>query len=121
MLGDKIYTLRKNKKISQEEFAEVLNTSRQAVSKWERNESKPDIDKLVIIAKIFNVSIDYLLSYEISYSDVEAFINELDYCSSNNILKVEVDEVRLWCSKYINNFKLHTYSAQYIMILYFLK
>lgn len=119
MLGDKIYTLRKNKKISQEEFAEVLNTSRQAVSKWERNESKPDIDKLVIIAKIFNVSIDYLLSYEISYSDVEAFINELDYCSSNNILKVEVDEVRLWCSKYINNFKLHTYSAQYIMILYF--
>ena len=36
MLGEKIYTLRKNKNISQEEFANILNTSRQAVSKWER-------------------------------------------------------------------------------------
>ena len=47
MLGEKIYSLRKNRKISQEEFAEILNTSRQNISKWERNESKPDIDKLI--------------------------------------------------------------------------
>jgi transcriptional regulator with XRE-family HTH domain len=53
MLGEKIYSLRKNRKISQEEFAEILNTSRQNISKWERNESKPDIDKLIIIARLF--------------------------------------------------------------------
>ena len=64
MLGDKIFTLRKNKNISQEEIAEILNTSRQAVSKWERNESKPDLDKLILMAKLFNVSIDYLLGRE---------------------------------------------------------
>ena len=76
MLGDKIYLLRKNRNISQEEFAEILNTSRQAVSKWERNESKPDIDKLISIAKVFNVSIDYLLSYEISFSNIDEFIDK---------------------------------------------
>ena len=70
MLGEKLYALRRSKNISQEEFANVLNTSRQAISKWERNESKPDVDKLIKIAKLFNVSIDYLLSYEINYSDV---------------------------------------------------
>ena len=77
MLGEKIYSLRKNRKISQEEFAEILNTSRQNISKWERNESKPDIDKLIIIARLFNVSIDYLLSYEINFSNVDIFLNKL--------------------------------------------
>lgn len=46
MLNYKIFELRKEKNISQEELAKILNTSRQAVSKWERGESYPDIDKL---------------------------------------------------------------------------
>ena len=116
MLGEKIYTLRKNKNISQEEFANILNTSRQAVSKWERNESKPDIDKLISIAKLFNVSIDYLLSYEINYSNVDAFINELEDCYLNNNLTININDIRLWCSKYTNNFKLHVYSADYLFV-----
>ena len=78
MLGDKIYSLRKNRKISQEEFAEILKTSRQAVSKWERNESKPDIEKLIIIAKLFNISIDYLLSFEINYSNINDILKKLE-------------------------------------------
>ena len=116
MLGEKIYNLRKNKNISQEEFANILNTSRQAVSKWERNESKPDIDKLISIAKLFNVSIDYLLSYEINYSNVDAFINELEDCYLNNNLTININEIILWCSKYTNNFKLHVYSADYLFV-----
>lgn len=118
MLGDKIYSLRKNKKISQEEFAEIVNTSRQAVSKWERNESKPDIDKLIIIAKLFNVSVDFLLNYEINYSDVDTFIKELEHCISNNLLTISIDDIRLWCSKYMNNFKLHIYANKYLVIAY---
>ena len=77
MLGEKIYNLRKTRKISQEEFAELLNTSRQAISKWERNEAKPDIDKLILIAKLFNISIDYLLNYEIDDSNVEEYIKRI--------------------------------------------
>ena len=119
MLGDKIYSLRKNKKISQEEFAAVLNTSRQAVSKWERNESKPDIDKLILIAKLFNVSVDFLLSYEIEYSDVDTLIKELEHCIFNNILNVSVDDIRLWCSKYMNNFKLCIIASKYLLVAYY--
>lgn len=118
MLGEKIYSLRKNSKISQEEFAELLNTSRQAVSKWERNEAKPDIDKLIIISKIFNISIDYLLDYEINNSNVDDFIKELELCSRNNDFSIDINDIRLWCSKYTNNFKLHVNSSEYLFIAY---
>ena len=79
MLGEKIFELRRNRKISQEEFAQILNTSRQAISKWERNEAKPDIDKLILISKLFNVSIDYLLSYEISREKKGSFFGAPRY------------------------------------------
>ena len=119
MLGDKIYNLRKNRKISQEEFAEILNTSRQAVSKWERNEAKPDIDKLILIAKLFNVSIDYLLDFEISASTIDSFIDELKDCLLNNKFTININDIRLWCSKYTNNFKLHVYLAEYLYVAFF--
>ena len=118
MLGEKIYNLRKTRKISQEEFAELLNTSRQAISKWERNEAKPDIDKLILIAKLFNISIDYLLEYEIDNSNVEEFIDKLIvYCKSNEF-KINVNDIRFWCTKYPNNFKLHAIAAEYLGIAY---
>ena len=119
MLGDKLYNLRKNRKISQEEFAEILNTSRQAVSKWERNEAKPDIDKLILIAKLFNVSIDYLLDFEISASTIDSFIDELKDCLLNNKFIININDIRLWCSKYTNNFKLHVYLAEYLYVAFF--
>ena len=118
MLGEKIYSLRKNRKISQEEFAEILNTSRQNISKWERNESKPDVDKLIIIARLFNVSIDYLLSYEINFSNVDNFLNKLKECCKKNEFIIDINDIRLWCSKYTNNFGLHICSAEYLLIAY---
>lgn len=60
-LGKKIYELRIEKGYSQEEFASQLNVSRQAVSKWERDETLPDLYNLKNIAKIFNISMDELL------------------------------------------------------------
>ena len=65
MLGKKIYELRKEFNISQEEFAMAINTSRQSVSKWELGDSYPEVNKLKDIASFFNVSIDYLLDYDI--------------------------------------------------------
>lgn len=118
MLGEKIYSLRKNRKISQEEFAEILNTSRQNISKWERNESKPDIDKLIIIARLFNVSIDYLLSYEINFANVDNFLDRLKVCCKKNEFIIDINDIRLWCSKYTNNFELHICSAEYLLIAY---
>lgn len=118
MLGDLIYNLRKNRKISQEEFAEILNTSRQAVSKWERNESKPDIDKLIIIAKLFNISIDYLLGHEINYNEIDSFIDKLKECVLNNKFIIDIDDIKSWCSKFPNNFKLYVHSSDYLYVAY---
>lgn len=61
LLADKIIELRKKKGMSQEELANMLNVSRQAVSKWESNQSMPDIDKIIKMADLFMVSTDYLL------------------------------------------------------------
>ncbi|MCL2365261.1 MAG: helix-turn-helix domain-containing protein [Defluviitaleaceae bacterium] len=62
MLGNKIYQLRKGKGYSQEELAAQLTVSRQAISKWELGESIPDVENLVQLGKLFQVSIDYLLN-----------------------------------------------------------
>ena len=54
-LGEKIKTLRKQKNMSQEVLAQVLGVTFQAVSKWERGETYPDITMLPVIASFFNV------------------------------------------------------------------
>ena len=64
-LNEKIIEIRKKNGLSQEEFGEKINVSRQAVSKWESEQAKPDIDKIKEIAKNFNLSFDYLLNDEI--------------------------------------------------------
>ena len=61
-IGEKIYELRKLKGLSQEELAEKLNVSRQSVSLWETNQTVPQIDYLMELSKIFNVSLDELCS-----------------------------------------------------------
>jgi len=60
-IGEKIQTLRKQYGMSQEQLADALNISRQAVSKWENNESQPDIENLIEISNMFSVSTDYLI------------------------------------------------------------
>lgn len=64
-LSKKIIKIRKENSLSQEEFGEKINVSRQAVSKWENEETKPDIEKIQQIAEKFNVSYEYLLNDEI--------------------------------------------------------
>lgn len=65
ILADKIIQLRKKNSWSQEELAELMGVSRQAVCKWEGAQSIPDINRLIQLSKLFNVSIDYLLKDEI--------------------------------------------------------
>ena len=61
-LPDNLYELRRKNAISQEEFADKLGVSRQAVSKWERGEAYPDTENLIAISEIFGVTIDSLLN-----------------------------------------------------------
>lgn len=60
-LGEKLQALRKARGLSQEQLALELNVSRQAVSKWELDESVPDLDKLRALCVFFGVTTDYLI------------------------------------------------------------
>lgn len=67
--GQKIYELRKNAHITQEQFADKLNVTRQAVSKWESDAAYPETDKIAKIAELFGVSCDYLLKDDAEIND----------------------------------------------------
>ena len=60
-LPEKLYALRKKSGLSQEQLAEALNVSRQAISKWEGGSATPESDKLLALSNYFGVSLDYLL------------------------------------------------------------
>lgn len=64
ILADKIINLRKKSGMSQEELAEKMNVSRQAVSKWESSQSVPDLERILQLGKLFGVTTDYLLKDE---------------------------------------------------------
>ena len=60
-INEKIYNLRKEHNLSQEELADKLNVSRQTISKWELGESCPDFDKIVPLCEVFNITTEELL------------------------------------------------------------
>lgn len=59
--GENLQTIRKNNQLSQEGLAEMLGVSRQAVSKWELGEGYPEVEKLLILSRKLNISLDSLL------------------------------------------------------------
>ncbi|MCM1334360.1 MAG: helix-turn-helix domain-containing protein [Bacteroides sp.] len=60
-IANRLVQLRKEKGLSQEQLAEKIGVSRQAVSKWERSEASPDTDNLIMLARLYSVSLDELL------------------------------------------------------------
>lgn len=60
-LYERLAELRKQANLSQEKLAEMLNISRQAVSKWESGTSSPDINNIIQLGKLYDVSTDYIL------------------------------------------------------------
>ena len=63
-LGQTIAQLRKDKKLSQDELADLLGVSRQSVSKWETDASVPELDKLIRLSDVFDVTLDALIRGE---------------------------------------------------------
>ena len=60
--GENLRTVRKERKISQEELAEQLHVSRQAISRWEQGNGYPEMEKMISLSRILKVSLDYLVS-----------------------------------------------------------
>ena len=67
IFSEKLQLIRKNKGLTQEELAEKLDISRQAVAKWESGQAYPDISNLIQISNLFNVTVDYLVSWSVFY------------------------------------------------------
>ena len=64
--AENLQRIRKEKHLSQEELAEILDVSRQAVSKWEQGTGYPEVDKLLLLSHELNVSLDSLMATEIA-------------------------------------------------------
>lgn len=81
-LGDKLLDLRKKAGLSQEEVADKLSVSRQTVSKWETNQTIPELIKAKLLSQLYNVSYDYLISgSEVSgdVTGIEMIVDEIDW------------------------------------------
>lgn len=102
-LNEKLIKLRKENNLSQEEFGNIINISRQAVSKWENGETKPDIDKIQEIGKYFNLSFDYLLNDEIE--------------TPEPVVKNEIKQKKIKTKTYIKNTFSYTFNICFGMCL----
>lgn len=81
-LGNRLYELRKAKKISQEEAAEKLNVTRQTISKWETNQSQPDFDKIMPLCELYEIGVEELFgNQKVNSGEVkqEEVVEETDY------------------------------------------
>lgn len=70
-IASRLAKLRKEKGLSQEDLADKLGISRQAVSKWERAEASPDTDNLILLARLYDVSLDTLLSTDAKDEEIK--------------------------------------------------
>ena len=91
ILADKIIRLRKKNGWSQEELADKMNVSRQAVSKWESAQTIPDLEKILQLGALFSVTTDYLLKDEI---EEEEFSN--DSSSDTTVKKISIEEANTY-------------------------
>ena len=103
ILADKLIRLRKKNGWSQEELAEKMNVSRQAVSKWEGAQTIPDLEKILMLGELFGVTTDYLLKDEFENEDYT------DGISNPGVRKITLGEA----NEYL---ELRKYAAKRIAI-----
>lgn len=76
-IGDRIFELRKKSGLSQEELGNSLNVSRQSVSKWEMDQSVPELDKVLAMSELFKAKTDYLLKGEVEQDSNKVTFNPI--------------------------------------------
>ncbi|MCI8994640.1 MAG: helix-turn-helix transcriptional regulator [Lachnospiraceae bacterium] len=94
-LGNHLFDARKKKGMSQEEVAEKLGISRQTVSKWETDESLPDIRQSKRLAVLYGLSLDELVEFDIDVKEIQEVIDRTSEQVSDKI-----DWTKAWSKKY---------------------
>ena len=98
-LGEELANLRASYDMTQEELAEKIGVSRQAVTKWEASESVPELPKLIQLADFFGISLDKLVGREpLLYDIVKAKVEEL---SANCRRAYDGDDVSPFINRYL--------------------
>lgn len=94
--SEKLLLIRKQKGLSQEQLAEMLDVSRQSVSKWETQQTLPEPNKLVLISNIFDVSIDQLLKDDLSINEENETTSETEILeTAPTVVKLDI----MFCTK----------------------
>ncbi len=94
-LGNNLFNARKKRGLSQEEVAEKLGVSRQTISKWETDETLPDIRQSKKLAVLYGLSLDELIEFDIGVKEIQDVINKTSEETSN-----KVDWTKVWSKKY---------------------
>lgn len=94
-LGNSLFQARKKAGLSQETVAEKLGVSRQTVSKWETDETIPDIRQSKKMAVLYNVSLDELIDFDIDIKEIQEVIEK----TSEEVVK-KIDWTKTWGKKY---------------------
>ena len=107
-IGDTIKKLRKEREITQEEFAEVLGVSCQSVSRWENNSCYPDIELIPNIATFFGISIDKLMGIDesIEKEKVSKYLDEFQIEVSKGNINECINIARKGVAEFPNNYEL---------------
>ena len=103
MLAENIRKLRKERGLTQEQLSEVLGVTTGAVYKWEARLSVPEVDLLLKLADFFDISLDYLLGYQVRDNSREAIEKRLDELSKSGD-PAALDEAEIALKKYPNSF-----------------
>ena len=77
-LGNSLFQARKKRGLSQEDVAEKLGVSRQTISKWETDETVPDIYQAKKMALLYGITLDELLSFDVGLSEIQEAIAKTD-------------------------------------------
>ena len=111
--AENLKQLRKDKQLSQEELAEILDVSRQAVSKWEQGMGYPEVEKLLLLSSKLNISLDYLMATELSQQST----NHKGNVTGQITITSPHENVIATCYKVLSSGKMHggKYSPQYAL------
>lgn len=116
--SEKILTLRKANNLTQEQLAEKLDVSRQSISKWESGQATPELEKIVEMSALFNVTTDYLLkSSEID--DLSVKTEMLEKQQQTILIREQKRQIRFECVMYSIAIYLIFFAAYFIGHFYF--
>ena len=94
-LGNSLFSARKNRGLSQEAVAEKLGVSRQTISKWETDETLPDIRQSKQLAVLYGQSLDALINFDLEVKEVQEAIER-----TSEAVTEKIDWTKAWSKKY---------------------